>query len=176
MRTAKWLAMVGGIGVVVMTAAGCDETGAQPLRAGTQATAKAAPTASPSPTEHPKYDEPTPPACSAWLSRGSHLRSAMKARYGEIDGCALLDHTWVVTTDQGSSGRGWIGVDVCGGDCLKEPPSALTDFTFYQPSKKPGTFERVAGTNPDGTILFIGGAGELAFNPSTRRFTPESSR
>jgi hypothetical protein len=35
------------------------------------------------------------------------------------------------------------------------------------PKGKDGTYSRLAGANPDGTILFVGGSGELSLNPVT---------
>jgi hypothetical protein len=51
-------------------------------------------------------------------------------------------------------------------------PTSLASWTWYQPSTT--GYERLAGLNSDGTIIFIGAAGELAFDTTTMTFSKES--
>ena len=92
--------------------------------------------------------------------------------YGERHDCEAIGGAWVVTTDPKSQHTGgYIGIRVCHGSCRSNTPRSISALTWYQPAAVGA--ERLAGLNPDGTIFFEGGAGEIAFDPATGRFTPE---
>jgi hypothetical protein len=105
--------------------------------------------------------------CGRWAKPGSHLAHDVQSRYGEIDGCVSVDNVWVMTTDLGSAGVGSIGYHLCRPTCTADQPRHLSQWRFVTPHGKNGTFSRLAGVNPDGTILFVGGSGELSLNTST---------
>lgn len=132
------------------------------------------PGASPTSTDTPSSPMDTVPTCSSWLSGGSVQLSAITTRYGDPHDCFALSGVWVMTTDS-PTGAGFIGIHVCDGSCSHDVPTKISDWRFYQPTTKPGAYERVAGTNPDGSILFVGDAGEITFDPRTRTFSPQSA-
>jgi hypothetical protein len=105
--------------------------------------------------------------CGRWAGPGSDLADAVRARYGDIDGCGSVANVWVMTTDEGSAGVGSIGYHLCRPSCASDKPRMLSQWRFVTPQGKPGTYSRLAGVNADGTILFVGGAGELSLNPAT---------
>jgi hypothetical protein len=106
------------------------------------------------------------------------LEQQIEATYGEIDDCGTVTRddqpgVWVLDTDEGSTGIGSTGIHVCAGPCSSDIPDTLSDWTFYQPCTVVGTDERISGVNDDGTLSFVGGAGELAFDTTTGTFSPE---
>lgn len=164
----KSLSFIAG-GAALLALAGCGTATLSPTALNT---AHSSP-ANPNPVENTPYNEPTQASCSDWLPQGGNLMRAINAKLGEIDDCAALDGAWILTTDHGKSGIGSVVVYKCGSSCATQKPAALADFKIYHPSSKSGIYERIAGTNPDGTVILKGGDGELAFNPQAGSFTPE---
>jgi hypothetical protein len=156
-------------GTALLALAGC---GTAQLSPAALNTAHSSP-ANPNPVENTPYDEPSQASCSGWLREGGTLMQGITAKYGEIDDCTALDGAWIITTDHEKSGIGTVVVYSCGSSCATQTPKALSDFKIYHPSSKVGTYERIAGTNPDGTVILKGGDGELAFNPQAGSFAPE---
>jgi hypothetical protein len=115
-------------------------------------------------------DDPNPP-CGSWMADSTALTHAVHHKYGEVDDCVAIGGAWVIDTDTGETNHGWVGIEVCSPSCAQDIPTALSSWTWYQPAKTGN--ERVGGTNKDGTIMFLGGAGELAYNIKTKTFSPE---
>lgn len=93
-------------------------------------------------------------------------------KYGERHDCEAIGGAWVVTTDPKTPNYGgYIGIRGCSGSCVSDIPHSISALTWYRPAAVGA--ERLAGLNSDGTIFFEGGAGEIAFDPTTGRFTPE---
>jgi hypothetical protein len=105
------------------------------------------------------------------MADGTPLANAVQQKYGEIDNCLAIGGAWVIDTDEGDIDHGRVGIDVCTTPCEQDIPTGLASWTWYQPAKHGD--ERVGGLNPDGTIIFLGGAGELAYNIETKTFSPE---
>jgi hypothetical protein len=110
--------------------------------------------------------------CGTWLPRGSRLDRSIRQKFGKRHECEAIGGAWVITTDPRSREQGsYIGIRVCGGRCLRHVPYSVRSLTWYQPA--PRGAEHLAGLNKDGTIFFQGAAGEIAFDLTTRTFTPE---
>lgn len=137
-----------------------------------QSTPISPPRSAPAPASTGANDSPT--GCGDWIGDGTELRSDIEKQYGEIDDCGSLGGAWIITTDQGSDGIGSVGAHLCSESCQSDIPVKFSDWTFYQPNRTVGTNNRLAGVNPDGTIIFTGGDGEYAFDAQTGQFTPEA--
>lgn len=150
---------------------------------GRQASESAAPAGAsntPSSTSSPTGSAPTPSdpsavlTCGDWAKPGSDFYRSVEQKYGEIDDCGSASKVWFITTDRGSTGPGVIGISACPSDCSIDTPDTISDWHFLHPSNQNGIFSRFAGVNKDGTLLFTGGSGEVAFDPTTDRLTPEA--
>jgi hypothetical protein len=135
------------------------------------ASSSAKPTPTPSDTDSPGQGDSDGDAgyagCGAWAGDGSDLATEVDKDYGEINDCGSIEGVWVMTTDESDQGVGSIGFHLCQGDCQTDLPKAISQWTFDTPEGEPGTFSRFAGVNPDGTLLFVGGSGELALDPKS---------
>jgi len=107
--------------------------------------------------------------CRGAMSPSGTLNQTVVKRYGEIDDCGAIDGTWIVDTDEGTTGVGSVGVYVCHWRCEDDIPREMSDWTFYHVAQKKGTDERLTGVDERG-ILFRGAVGEVHFDPATGKW------
>jgi hypothetical protein len=115
-----------------------------------------------------------PLPCGNWAGASGALVKSLGGRYGVVDDCAAVNGVWVMTIDRGRRGAGSILVHVCRGECSTDVPRAPSQWKKFPGGNTKGSYSRLVGANDDGTLLFKGGRGEIAFDPATGTFTSEA--